>query len=223
MLMQRKIHHLLASEGEDDTFRYLPRLRAPFDLSQPLLVTEKVDGSTMQAFRGKPWKRFDRFKKGDQRKRLVPEEERYELRPCDPADSNIKWCLKSFEAYKEQFTLFGETYPEHWVYFEALGSKIASRYKNLEPTVRVFDIGTNSHFLPFEEALNMVAKAGLPTVATRWQYFSNLEILLIFLSQDVSRDTALPDHQLEGWVLRQAVNGGEVVAKIRVNNLKKIA
>lgn len=222
MAIQRKIHHLLQSEGQDDTFHYLPHLRALFDLTKPILVTEKVDGSTMQAIRGEPWKRFDRFKKGDPQKRLVPEEDRYELRPCERNDPSLQWYLKSFGVCLAQFVRFGETHPNHWIYFEALGSKISARYKNLEPTIRVFDVSEESRFLFFEEAVTFAVDAGLPAVSYHWETFNNLENLLKSLAGATSRDCGFPPHQLEGWVLRQVQNQEEIVAKIRVHDLNNI-
>lgn len=226
MSTQRKIHHLLQSEGEGDTFRYLPVLSAPFDLNRPILVTEKVDGSTMQSAKGEPWKRFDRFSKGDPRKRLVNEEDRYELRPCRSDDPSVKWYLASFNAHRERFEEFGRRYPDHWIYFEALGVKIGSRYKGLDPTVRVFDVSDRGIFFSFLDTVKIVSEIGLPMVAYRWEVFGHVNNLLEVLAKDVSRDEQLPPHELEGWVLRQhVVNHAvekEVVAKIRVHDLRRI-
>ena len=222
MVTQRKIHHVLDSEGQDRDFRYLPRLNAPFDLNKPILVTDKVDGSTMQSNQGQPWKRFDRFSKGDPRKREVSEEERYELRICEPDDPSVKWYLASFNAHREQIEEFGKMYPNSWIYFEALGAKIQSRYSGLDPTIRVFDVGENGIFLPFPETVEVASEFGLMVVGYRWEVFGFLDNLLETLEQDISRDDKLPEHQLEGWVLRQYVLNEEVVAKIRVSDLKKI-
>lgn len=227
MATQRKIHHLLQSEGEEATFRYLPALRVPFDLNKPVLVTEKVDGSTMQSMHGEPWKRFDRFSKGNPRKRLVSEDERYELRLCKSDDPSVKWYLASFNAYREQFEKFGKRYPDRWIYFEALNGKIGARYKGLDPIVRIFDISENGRFLPFLDAASVASEVGLPVVVHRQEVFGFLDNLLEILASDFSRDSGFPKHNLEGWVLRQYVvthaSSGEVVAKIRVEDLKKIA
>lgn len=226
MSTQRKIHHVLASEGEDKTFRYLPVLKAPFDLSKPILVTEKVDGSTMQSQLGEPWKRFDRFSKGDPRKRLVSEDERYELRRCEASDPAMKWYLAAFDSAREAFERFGQQYPNHWVYFEAMGSKIQARYPGLAPTVRIFDVSKNGDFLSFEEAVNIVSQFGLPVVAYGKKTFNTLDRLLEDLVAPISvydDDLGLPSHQREGWVLRQDDgNGNEVVAKIRIADLEKM-
>lgn len=226
MVTQRKIHHLLQSEGEGATFHYLPELRAPFDLNKPIIVTEKVDGSTMQSRHGEPWKRFDRFSKGDPKKRLVSEDERYELRLCRLDDPSVKWYLASFNAYCEQFKEFGKRYSNHWIYFEALGNKINARYKGLDPTVRVFDVSENGVFLPFLEVVKVASWVGLPAVSYRWEVFGFLGNLLEVFRNDFSRDGHLPAHNLEGWVLRQHVIthtlNEEVVAKIRFEDLKKI-
>lgn len=227
MATQRKIHHVLQSEGDGATFRYLPVLRAPFDLNKPVLVTEKVDGSTMQFTHGEPWKRFDRFPKNDPRKRLVSEEERYELRLCKPDDPSVKWYLASFNAHRKQFEELGQRYPNRWTYFEALNDKIGARYKGLDPTVRVFDISENGSFLLFFDVVKAASEIGLPVVAHRWEIFGLIDNLLEVLASDTSRDNGFPAHNLEGWVLRQHVVthvlNEEIVAKIRVKDLKKIA
>jgi len=222
---QRKIHHLLQSHGEGRDFQYLPDLRASFDLGEPILVTEKVDGSTMQSKQGEAWKRFDRFKKKDPRKRLASEEERYELRLCSPYDPGVKWYLASFNAHSSQFNLFGQRHPDRWIYFEALGAKVQSRYPGLDPTVRVFDVSSNGAFLPFSEAVSIAFELGLPVVAHRWETFGSLGNLLDSLTTDSSRDDGLPSHQLEGWVLRQSGStpSEEVVAKVRIGDLRKLA
>lgn len=225
MSTQRKIHHVLASEGEGKSFRYLPVLKAPLDLSRPILVTEKVDGSTMQSQLGEPWKRFDRFSKGDPRKRLVSEDERYELRRCEAVDPAMKWYLAAFEAFRHQFEKFGELFPDTWVYFEALGGKIGSRHPGLEPTIRAFDVSRDGKFLPFGMMREMTIKASLPRV-DGWHrsWAGSLDRLLEDLGQDQWKDRGLaPPYKLEGWVLRQDDgNGNEVVAKIRVADLQKI-
>lgn len=218
MAIQRKIYHLLKSEGTEETFRYLLSLRAPFDLLRPVLMTEKVDGSTMQSCGGMPWKRFDRFKAGDPRKHSASESERYELRPCRADDPSVKWYLAGFEAHKAAFEEFGRRYFDRWIYFESLGGKIGARYKDLDPTIRVFDTSYNGVFLPFAETVKTAYQVGLPVVQHREEIFGTLENLLEVLAHDVSGDSKLPPHQLEGWVLRQ----GEVVAKIRVKDLNQI-
>ena len=226
MSTQRKIHHVLASEGEERSFRYLPVLKAPLDLSRPILVTEKVDGSTMQSQLGEPWKRFDRFSKGDPRKRIVSEDERYELRRCEVSDPAMKWYLAAFDSRREDFEHFGRKYPNHWIYFEAMGSKIQARYPGLAPTVRVFDVSENGKFLPFEEAVKIVSQFWLPVVTYGKKVFGTLDQLLEDLVAPISiygDDQGLPTHQREGWVLRQDDgNGKEVVAKIRIADLKKM-
>lgn len=223
MATQRKIHHVLDSVGEDQTFRYLPRLKAPLDLSRPVLVTEKVDGSTMQFKDGEPWKRYDRFSKGDPRKREVPEEERYELRKCSSDNPAEKWYLASYETHRLQFEEFGRRFPGHWIYFEALGARIGARYKGLQSTVRVFDAaGPTDGFLPFDVAHEMARMVGLPVVASRINVFGSLNDLLADLKMARSSDQGFPEHALEGWVLRQMVGDQEVVAKIRVKDLDKL-
>ena len=223
MLTQRKIYHLLKSFGQGDDFWYLWELRTAFDLSKPILVTDKLDGSTMQTDGTEPWKRFDRFKKGDKRKFNASEEERYELRICQPDDPLVKWYIEAFNVYRDRFAEFGRRYPGFCAYFEALGGNIGGRFPGLKPTIRVFDVADENSYLPFLETVKIAESVGLPVVPHRWEMFGNLETLLEILSRDVSGDKDLPMHILEGWVLRQMVNGEEVVAKIRIADLAQLS
>lgn len=223
MSTQRKIYHLLKSEGENETFRYLPEFRAPFSLEEPILVTDKVDGSTMQSKGGKPYKRFDLFRKNDPRKHTASEAERYELRLLDPLNHSHREFLTAYNSYRPEFEEFGRRYPDLWIYSEGLSSNIGGRFPGLKPTIRVFDANKNGQYLPFLEILRMAGEVGLPVVPWRWEVFGNLETLLEVLSKDVSSDKELPPHRLEGWVLRQVVNGEEVVAKIRVTDIDQIS
>ena len=222
-MIQRKIYNLLTSEGQGKTFRYHLEMYPPFDLSLPLTVTEKVDGSTMQAYRGKPWKRFDRFKKGSKRKRSVLPAERYELRLLEDTEPAHKWLLASFTTYRSEIEIFGKHNPGLWLYFEALGAKIQARYRDLPPTIRMFDMGNETEFLHFFQTKQAAETYDLPLVASHKTKFSSLEEILTALEHAASNDPRLPDHELEGWVLRQNINGKEIVAKIRKSDLKKIA
>jgi len=219
MTTQRKIHHVLDSQGNGDSFFYLPQLKAPFDLSQPLLVTEKVDGTTTQGKKEDGqfvvYKRFDNFKPGDPRKRSASEAERYRLERLQLTDPASKWIWQSVTRWMPQFNQLPEGL---WVYFEAIGDKIGARYKGLQPTVRVFDTGNETSFNPFEVTVEMAHQAGLPLVASRSVSFGNVEALILQLQAAKPLDEELKPYVLEGWVLRQQ----ETVAKIRVKDLDKL-
>lgn len=218
MTTQRKIGHVLASGGSGADFHYRAELAAPFDLSAPIMVTEKVDGSTMQALGGKPYKRYDNFKAGDPRKHGASEEERYRLEECSRDKPHERYYLDAFDQYA---AAFGEVPAHVWVYFEALGPKIGARYRGdgFAPTVRVFDTASFGAFGPFGETRAIAGRAGLPVVACHERVFGTLDGMLAELGAAESRDPALPPHELEGWVLRQWDGHREVVAKIRKGDL----
>lgn len=215
MITQRKIRHLLVGEGEGASFSYREELAQPFDLMQPILVTEKVDGSTMQALGGEPFKRYDRFKARDPRKHTATEEERYELRPCSRANPAERWYLDAFDAHAEAFSRVPS---DVCIYFEAMGERIGARYPRLEPTVRVFDASRDGAWLPFVDTVQLATLTGLPLVAHETRVFMTLNNLLLALACADSYDDDLPEHRLEGWVLRQ----GDLVAKIRKADLAKM-
>ena len=218
MSTQRKIYHILKSEGTGKDFKYLPELSISFDLSKLIHITEKVDGSTMQALGGELYKRYDNFGKNNPLKATAIEAERYRLDKCSrdiPAEKHYWSC---YDAHAEAIKEFGSRFPNTWLYFEALSSKIGARYTGLSPTIRVFDTGRDGEFLKFNDTLRHVETVGLPVVADRFQTFGDLAGLLLALSESTSTDSALPPHKLEGWVLRQ----GDLIGKIRVDDLKKI-
>lgn len=222
MTTQRKIGHVLVSAGEGRDFHYTRAPAAPFDLSKPILVTEKVDGSTMQARNGKPFKRYDNFKAGDSRKHGASEEERYRLEACSREKPHERYYLDAFDVYADAFLRVA---PHLWVYFEAIGPKIGARYRGLGegPTIRVFDVSDAGAFLPFGETDAIAHRAGLPVVATHTLTFGDVAGLISLLSEAQSRDAALPTHDLEGWVLRQWNGEREIVAKIRKADLGRLA
>jgi hypothetical protein len=220
MTTQRKIHHVLDSQGNGDSFFYLPLLKAPIDISQPLLVTEKVDGTTVQGKKEDGqftvYKRFDNFKPGDPRKHAASEAERYRLEKLQPKDPASKWIWLSVNRWQDKFNQLPEGL---WVYFEALGDKIGARYKGLPATVRVFDTAPESgSYNPFETTVEVIQQAGLPLVAFRTVSFGDVETLILQLQSAKPQDEELKPYVLEGWVLRQ----GETVAKIRVKDLDRL-
>lgn len=169
------------------------------------------------------YKHYDRFKSGDSRKHNATEEEHYELRKCKEEYPAEKWYLAGFNAYREQFKAFLQEFPDTWIYFETLGEKIGARYAQLMPTVRVFDVSKNGKFLSFEKAKELALRFNLPVVKSHIETFGSLENLISMPTQSGSHDEGFPEHKLEGWVLRQEIGGQEVVAKIRVGDLKRLA
>lgn len=221
MTTQRKIGHLLNSRGEGRDFTYTRELALPFDLTRAVLVTEKVDGSTMQCLAGEPYKRYDNFKAGDPRKHGASEAERYRLEKCSRDKPHERYYLDAFDQYAAAFDLVS---PKVWVYFEAIGPKIGARYRGPyeHSTVRVFDTSEGGVFLPFGETRAIAARVGLPLVGVTERVFGTLDALLTDLASAQSVDDRLPAHELEGWVLRQWHEGRELVAKVRKADLGRV-
>lgn len=223
MFTQRKIHHVLKNNGgEGSEFRYLPETDMPLN---DLLLTDKVDGSTVQFTNGKFFKRMDNFQTGDPRKFTATEEERYRLEPLDDRPA-FKHYLTSAMTQEEGFMRFAEMFKDTTVYFEALGSKIGARYKTLLPTIRCFDVSNSNGFLPFQEAVEMLKCAGLPIVEYTPASFENIDELIEYVAGYSAVDKGLGDHEAEGLVIRSNFIGDdnrqEVVRKIRKNDLKRI-
>lgn len=234
LLMQRKIPHLLKDVGTGREHRYIRELRVPFDLQKPMIITEKVDGTTVQSryLFGKleVWKRFDNFRAGDPKKHAAPESERYRLEKLHHDDPSAKWIWAAVDRHYGGLCKF---WGSVWVFFEALGANINARYRNppLQPTIRVFDIGSYGRFHDFTTT-QLAKSAELPIVGAHTQIFGDLETLFRDLRQaryeDSKRDELYPDdnlcgYPLEGWVLRRSdPDGTELVAKIRVKDLAKL-
>lgn len=234
LMMQRKISHLLKDTGTGRDHRYVRELRTPIDLSRSVLVTEKVDGTTVQSryIRGELeiWKRFDNFRAGDPRKHAALESERYRLERLHRDDPSTRWIWAAVDRHSDGLCRF---WGSVWIFFEALGANINARYRQppLQPTIRVFDVGSDGGFHHFADT-ELAKSVRLPIVGARTQIFGDLEALFRNLRQaryeDNGRDHLFPDdnlcgYPLEGWVLRQVDSGGrEIVAKIRVKDLEKL-
>ncbi len=226
LMVQRKIQHLLKDTGNGRDHRYVRELRLPFDFTRPILVTEKVDGTTVQ---GRVedgefvvYKRFDNFKPGDPKKHTAGEAERYRLERLRRDDPASKWI---WIAVDRHMSAFNKLPSGVWIFFEALGEKIGSRYRNpaLAPTIRVFDTGDGEVFGYFEITTEMTLSRDLPLVAARRECFGNLDALIEGLRQARSMDAEFASYPLEGWVLRQKdENSRELVTKIRVKDLERL-
>uniref|UniRef100_A0A7S2ESW6 RNA ligase domain-containing protein n=1 Tax=Ditylum brightwellii TaxID=49249 RepID=A0A7S2ESW6_9STRA len=154
--IQRKIHHLLSSTGLGDTFQYYPNsLNTEINKLVPnqlIVLTEKWDGTTVQATNKGIFKRSDKFTKGDARKfQTMKEEERYDIERLDVGfdeflatknggstscrgggDKSCKYIREAIEPY---YPIFASMDDDICVYFEAVGTKIQARFKtcNIAP------------------------------------------------------------------------------------------
>ena len=220
---QRKIQHLLASSGTGTAFRYHPRLSAAAGLAEgdAAFLTEKWDGTTVQATRDFVAKRFDNFKAGDPRKHAAPEEQRYRLERLDWGDNAHREIKRAVAPHKGAL---GRLAPGLCAFFEAVGPKIQARYRHLPSShgIRVFDFARDGRFVGWRETVSLAAEYGLPLVAYEEVPALSLGALLERLGQP-NLTYAGADAALEGWVLRGAgAANAAAIAKVRVEDLEKL-
>jgi len=244
-LVQRKIFHLFQHTGSGPTFRYEPPPRLntkdcgfgkgpePFPA---VYVTEKWDGTTMQATSTHIFKRLDLWGK---RKDGADATQRYGLRllawreqgpaenwkGLDFADSDPR----ILEALRPYLARLATLEPGLCVYFEAVHTDINANFKHLPgfADMRVFDFsrageaGEEGRFLPFDETIALSKQYGLPLVA--WEKKPKLSAeeiwseLLAVASGPRNYSTA--PAPLEGFVVREAGAGGRI-AKARAEQLQ---
>lgn len=223
MSVQRKIFHLLADNGKTGRdFRYLPKLnpRHDFNWDDWITVTDKIDGTTTQANNENLYQRRDRFKKGNPRKFIATEAERYYLEKLGETDPQYKWIFKAYVKYKGLFHLMRN---DLVVYFECFGDKINARYKGRPHDIRVFDFarfGVNNgyQYLPFIATEKLCEEYHLPIVGNITRTFKGVKKIIDSLPNAFHEGEDLRDYELEGWVLRQ----GNQIAKIRKKDLKRL-
>lgn len=218
MRVQRKIFHLLADNGVIGRgFRYLSKInpRHSFNWAEPVLITDKIDGTTVQASATGIFKRRDLFKTGDPRKFTATEQERYTLAKLELDAPENKHIARAVSKYLD---VFREIYPVIMVYFEAFGNKIQARYKGLTPDIRVFDVALRDKFQLFEFTRRFCVGWGLPVVGGYYDRLSGVSDIISRLENATHSDEALKPYELEGFVLRQ----GNQIAKIRKTDLKRV-
>lgn len=235
-LVQRKIYHLFHHKGSGPEFHYEPPPR--FNSSQcgfgagdipnpPVYVTEKWDGTTMQATSTHVFKRIDLWGKRQDGKNAS---DRYELRllAWRGEDTAHQWhgldfidadarIAKALQPYLPQLTLLD---PELCVYFEAVHTEINTTFRHLHDfaDIRVFDFSRATGFLPFSDTIELASRLRLPLVG--WKHYERLDETAIWaeLQAAASQKYATVSAPLEGFVLREA-GIGERVAKARVEHI----
>ncbi|KAJ4459958.1 hypothetical protein PAPYR_4032 [Paratrimastix pyriformis] len=215
---QRKIHHLLASREFRGDFQYLLQHnpKTGFADGDNVLLTEKWDGTTVQATNRGFFKRLDTFGAGDPEKHEADEEQRYRLVPIDLEDAANAHIRRGAARYEEVFRRMEDGL---CCYFEACADNIGARFSHLNwADIRVFDFAMNGEYLPFEDAIMKCEELDLPLVA----YVDatlNIPDVVHRLEQGLEyTDVHAP---LEGYVIRDTTEQGRI-AKIRVNDLPKI-
>ena len=215
---QRKIPHLLSSQGNGDTFRYLKLFnpKAGFAPGNSVYLTEKWDGTTVQATKDGIYKRIDKIQAGDPKKHSASEEERYGLIKLDLDNNQNQYINRSCSQYLEIFENLEEGL---CVYFEAVGTSIGARFQASPDwyDIRVFDFSKDGEFLSFDEAIILAEELGLPLV--HYTEVNNLDVE--YLIKLLSKNPSYYDNpaECEGFVIRDSENK---IAKFRVADLSNI-
>lgn len=246
-ITQRKLPHAISTQGEGDDYKYVgPVLNPKADgmhHGAEVWVTEKWDGTTVQATRNGIFKRLDKFARGSKAKRNTPVADRYELRLvawCEgpgawvglQSDERIQECV---QPYLHKF----EQIPEDMcIFFEAVHTKINTTFKQVQnfADIRVFDVAScsvpstqihpgeqwpaSSTFLDFEETVSLCDQLELPIVHHHRAKLSG-EAAWSWLNEVLSEGKGYVDvaaAPLEGFVLREVGCGGHA-AKLRVEYL----
>jgi hypothetical protein len=241
-LVQRKIFHLFRYAGSGESFHYEPPPR--FNAEQTgfgegadphpaIYVTEKWDGTTMQATSTHIFKRLDLWGK----KKKADPSERYDLRlvawraedgtwrglDFADADARVSQALSPYLSKLEALE------PGLCVYFEVVHTDINVTFKHLPgfADIRVFDFSRapaassqEARFLPFEETIRLAEQCGLPIVGWDHQPRADAGALWQQLSDAArGRHYASSPAQIEGYVIREAGAGGRI-AKARVEQVQ---
>lgn len=124
---QRKIHHLLSHTGSGDTFVYHRELAggpaSAFRAGEEVFLTEKWDGTTVQATCDGIFKRKELLQRGSSAKfECKGEAERYDVERINLEDPAHKYIAAACSPYMDIFASFPKGL---CVYFEAVGSRIA--------------------------------------------------------------------------------------------------
>ena len=216
---QRKIHSLMDHQGQGDTFCYFPRLNSavPFSEGEEVYLTEKMDGTTMQATKDGVYKRFERTQKS-KKWYALSEEERYRLERIDLSNRSNRYIAQAIDRY---FPILSNIPDGVCIYFEAIDPSIGTRFPDLEgfDSIYVFDSARNGDFVPFGETVELCQTLRLPCVA-----YSRINISLSRIIESLSQTnlyyTTVSNALLEGYVVR-SINTS-AAAKIRVDDIPKI-
>lgn len=238
-LTQRKIFHLFQYAGSGASFWYEPPPRLNAEQTgfgsggQPcpaVYVTEKWDGTTMQATSSHIFKRLDLW--GKRRDGQDPSQ-RYDLRLLAWRDEDTRgeWRGLEFldadprcaEALRPHLAAIAALPAGLCAYFEVVHTEINATFRHLPgfADIRVFDFSREGcGFLPFEETIGLAAETGLPLVGwSRRERLCATELWgeLAAAAAD-GRQYGTAAGALEGFVVREAGSGSRV-AKARVEQI----
>lgn len=239
--VQRKIHHLLESKGSGNTFCYFPNRLASQqhgivanDPDCLIVLTEKWDGTTVQATNKGVFKRCDKFVNGDPKKHAADEDERYGIERLNIGfdeflqhgsiskaakyDEPAKYIQEAVEKYYHAFAGLEDGL---CVYFEAVGTRIQARFPAVSETeqwhdIRVFDFAKNGRFLPWAETRALAERHHLPIVGYTSPAPLDLPLLLEKLGSGLYYQTSEASYHpagralLEGYVIRGVLPRGSI-------------
>jgi len=242
-LVQRKIFHLFQFAGSGPNFHYEPppRLNAAQcgfgDGARPhpaVYVTEKWDGTTMQATSTCILKRLDL--RAGKRSKLDPAD-RYDLKLIAWRSQDIggKWHGLDFidadervaEAVTPHLSKLEAMADDLCVYFEVVHTDINTTFKHIPgfADIRVFDFSrmpsseaAQGQFLPFEETIALAKDLRFPLVG--WCHHAQLDAAEVWAQLHEAKTQKYDGvpAPLEGFVVREA-GRGERIAKARVEHL----
>jgi multidrug efflux pump subunit AcrA (membrane-fusion protein) len=242
-LVQRKIFHLFCHAGSGDTFCYEPppRLNAGSTgfgegaVPHPAVyITEKWDGTTMQATSTHIFKRTDLWGK----KKKADPADRYDLKLVAWRTEDRSWHGLDFAEADVRFSQALRPYLPNFemlddglcVYFEVVHTDINANFKHIPnfADIRIFDFSRappasssrGGGFLPFEETIRLAAQFNLPIVG--WEYCQRVDAGSLWAQLSAAaagREYATAEAQIEGFVVREAGEGGRI-AKARVEHVQ---
>eukprot|EP00928_Gymnodinium_smaydae_P016945 TRINITY_DN16436_c0_g2_i1.p1 TRINITY_DN16436_c0_g2~~TRINITY_DN16436_c0_g2_i1.p1 ORF type:complete len:426 (-),score=83.47 TRINITY_DN16436_c0_g2_i1:167-1444(-) len=256
--VQRKIFHLFRYAGNGDAFHYEPPPRlndaqTSFGAGEcphpPVYITEKWDGTTMQATSRGIFQRLDVW---GSRKQGKDPAGRYSLRLIAwREDSSTVWRGLDFigadvryeEALRAHLPAIAALPEDVCVYFELVHTNVNTTFKGLPgfAGIRVFDMARHVgsridtgaasddkawEFLPFEETIELAGRFNLPIVG--WKRCERLVVQEVWadLQAAASQHYTTAAAPLEGFVIREAAEGsrplpdGGRIAKARVEVLR---
>lgn len=210
------------------------------DACPPVYVTEKWDGTTMQATSSHVFKRLDLW--GGKR-RSADASQRYDLRllAWRGQDTDGIWRGLDFidadtrvrEALERYLPALEALDDGLCTYFEVVHTGINATFRQLPgfADIRVFDFsraertdaGTSSgepkgRFLPFDETVMLAKRFGLPLVGWERRDILSAENVWAELCAARGRHYTTAAASLEGFVVREAGDGTRI-AKARVEHL----
>jgi len=223
-LCQRKIYHIFKHEGNGASFRYCDGEVHPDCkdwVGKPVIVTEKWDGTTVQATRHGIFKRQDNFRHGSKAKRGAPVPDRYRL---DLLDIDMEDNVHIKRAVEPHLATFASLSDGLCVYFEAIGPAMGGGPTITNRTgymILVFDFSMDGQFLPWTEIERLAVAHSLPLVSSwRLDAFEPLPVYQKLANTEcyTSPPAGYASEPFEGFVIRDPDDANRI-AKARKDTI----